>query len=30
MDYNDSMISIGAYFFVRIIEDRLGASILKQ
>jgi len=29
MDYNDSMIAPGAYMFVRIVEDRLGAQIIN-
>ena len=29
MDYNDSMIVPSAYFYIRIIEDRLGVKIFK-
>jgi len=27
-NYNDDLIPTGAYFFTRIVEDRLGVSIL--
>jgi len=27
-DYNDSMIGSGAYFYIRLVEDRLGIKIL--
>jgi len=27
-DYNDDLIPTGAYFFLRIVEDRLGVQIL--
>ena len=29
-DYNDNMISTGAYFYIRIVEDRLGLTILPD
>ena len=28
-DYNDDLIPTGAYFFLRLVEDRLGANIIK-
>jgi hippurate hydrolase len=28
-DYNDHLISSGAYFFARIVEDRLGVEFIK-
>jgi len=28
-DFNDDMLATGAYFFVRIAEDRLGIKILE-
>jgi len=28
-DYNDNMIATGAYFYVRIVEDRLGIKVLQ-
>jgi hypothetical protein len=27
-DYNDDLISSGAYFFIKIVEDRLKVKIL--
>lgn len=27
-DYNDNMIASGAYFFSRLVEDRLGINIV--
>ena len=29
-DYNDDLIASGAYFFNRIIEDRLGVRYLPE
>ena len=29
-DYNDNLIPTGAYFFTRIVEDRLGVTILPD
>lgn len=29
-DFNDDMVATGAFFWVRLIEDRLGVSILKH
>jgi len=26
-DYNDDMLASGAYFFLRIVEDRLGLKL---
>ena len=28
-DYNDNLIASGAYFFLRIVEDRLGVSLFS-
>lgn len=28
-DYNDDLIPSGAYFFTRIVEDRLGVNIIE-
>ena len=28
-DFNDDMVATGGYFWVRLIEDRLGVSIFK-
>jgi len=28
-NYNDDLIPTGAYFFTRIVEDRLGVSIIN-
>ena len=29
-DYNDNLIPTGAYFFLKILEDRLGVEILGE
>ena len=29
-DYNDSMIGLGAYFWVKLVEDRLGCKIITD
>ena len=29
-DYNDNLIPTGAYFFTRIVEDRLGVKIIPE
>jgi hypothetical protein len=29
-DYNDNMIASGAYFYIKIVEDRLGVKILLE
>jgi hypothetical protein len=29
-DYNDNLLSTGAYFFTKIIEDKLGVNILNE
>lgn len=29
-DYNDDLIATGAYFFIKIVEDRLGVNILNE
>jgi hippurate hydrolase len=28
-DYNDNLISSGAYFYIRLCEDRLGINLLE-
>ena len=28
-NYNDDLIATGAYFFLRIVEDRLGCKIFE-
>jgi hypothetical protein len=30
MDYNDSMLGVGAFMYLRLVEDRLGIKILKE
>ena len=27
-DYNDNLLASGGYFYIRLVEDRLGVSIL--
>lgn len=29
-DYNDNLLPTGSYLFTRIVEDRLGVSILRE
>ena len=29
-DYNDDMIATGAYFYIKIVEDRLGVDLLQE
>jgi hypothetical protein len=29
-DYNDDLIATGAYFFLRIVEDRLNVNLIPQ
>jgi len=29
-DYNDDLIASGAYFFLKIVEDRLGVNLLDE
>lgn len=29
-DYNDNLVATGAYFFARIVEDRLGVTLLED
>jgi hypothetical protein len=29
-DYNDNLIPTGAYFFIKLVENRLGVSIIPN
>lgn len=29
-DFNDDMVATGGYFWVRLVEDRLGVKLLKE
>jgi len=29
-DYNDNLIPSGAYFFTRLVEDRLGVKVIPE
>ncbi len=28
-DYNDNLVASGGYFYVRLVEDRLGVKIIQ-
>jgi len=29
-DFNDNLMATGAFFFLRIVEDRLGISVIGE